>query len=362
MLSNVLLPPYSELPVRLEAPRFVVPGGGRLMICDEQAETRLRKCFNCETLEEVKMRAQQDESELDVWHAELEAPHLNVQIYGCDDFAAFREICTSLALEKLGILQVSGDGNHCILLLTGSGEARDMTAHLKPLAERLGVDIAVTSLPPSPRLSKPGCLFMDMDSTLIQCECIDEIADFLNIKSKVATITRLAMEGELDFAASLKERVRLLSNLETSVLQKVLDQRISLTNGAENLIEALQSYGWKIGLVSGGFTFFTHRLQARLKLDFSYGNTLEKKDGRLTGKLLGHVVDAATKRRLLLTKAAEWGIPMHQTVAIGDGANDLLMLEAAGLGVAFHAKPKVRELAPYAITYGGLDRILDLLR
>jgi len=361
MLSNVLLPPYSELPIKLTAPYFVVPGGGYLIVCDEQAETSLRECFGCETLEEVKMRAQQEDSELDAWHAEFEAPHLNVQVYGCDDFTAFREICTSLAMEKLGILQVSGDSRHCILLLTGSGEARAMTAHLKPLAERLGVDIAVTNLPPSPRLSKPGCLFMDMDSTLIQCECIDEIADFLNIKPKVATITHLAMEGELDFAASLKERVRLLAGLEASILQKVLDQRISLTEGAGNLIETLQSYGWKTGLVSGGFTFFTHRLQARLKLDFSHANTLEKKDGKLTGRLLGHVVDAATKRRLLLSKAEEWGIPMHQTVAIGDGANDLLMLGAAGLGVAFHARPKVRELAPYAITYGGLDRVLDLL-
>lgn len=362
MLSNVLLPPYSELPISLEAPRFIVPGGGRLFVCDAQAEAQLRESFGCDSLEDVQVRARQEDTEVDAWHAEFESPHLNVHLYGCTDYTAFREVCTSLAMERLGILQVSDDGNHCTLVLTGQGDARSMTARMRPLGERLGVDIAVTHLPPTPRLSRPGCLFIDMDSTLIQCECIDEIADFMGIKNRIATITQLAMEGELDFSASLMKRVSLLEGLKTNVLQKVLDQRIVLTDGAEHLIDTLRSHGWKIGLVSGGFTYFTHRLQSRLKLDFSQANTLERQDDKLTGRLVGDIVDARAKRAMLLGKAAEWRIPISQTVAIGDGANDLLMLEAATLGIAFHAKPRVRELAPYAISHGGLDRALDLLR
>jgi len=362
MLSNVLLPPYCELPVKLDVPRFIVPGGGRLYVCDDRAEALLREAFSCDSLEGVQMRARQEDAEIDAWHAEPESSHLNAHIYGCADYNAFREICKSLAMERLGILQVSDDGKHCVLLLTGNGDARSMTAHLRPLAERLGVDIAVTNLPPTPRLSQPGCLFLDMDSTLIACECIDEIADFMGIKDRIATITRLAMEGELDFTASLLKRVGLLAGLDISVLQEVMDRRIVLTDGAEHLIETLHANHWKIGLVSGGFTYFAHRLQARLQLDFSQANTLERHGSKLTGRLVGNIVDARAKRALLLAKAAEWRIPITQTVAIGDGANDLLMLEAAALGIAYHAKPRVRELAPYSISYGGLDRVLDLLR
>jgi len=362
MLSNVLLPPYSELPVKLNVPSFTVPGGGRLFACDKKAEALLRECFDCDTLEEVQVRARDEDAEFDAWYSDLEAPHLSAHIYGCRDYIAFREICTSLALERLGILHVTGDEAHCTLILTGHGDARNMTAHLRPMADRLGVDISVTSLPPSPRLSEPGCLFMDMDSTLIKGECIDEIADFLGMRERMSRITRLAMEGELDFAASLTERVSMLANMDSSLLQKVMDNRIELTDGAEQLIDTLKTSGWKIGLVSGGFTYFTHRLQAKLKLDFSAGNTLEKQAGRLTGRLVGNMIDARAKRAMLLAKAAEWRIPLSRTVAIGDGANDLLMIEAAGLGIAFHAKPKVRALAPYTISHGGLDRVLDLLR
>ncbi|MBN4073468.1 phosphoserine phosphatase SerB [Mariprofundus ferrooxydans] len=211
-----------------------------------------------------------------------------------------------------------------------------------------------------PTLSQPGLLFMDMDSTLIQCECIDEIADFMGIKQQISEITARAMRGELDFSASLTERVQLLAGLDASVLEQVYAQRIQLTNGAEKLIQTVQQHGWKVGLVSGGFTYFTDKLKTRLKLDFTRSNTLEIHRGKLTGSILGNIVDAETKRHCLLEQADIYSIPMSQTVAIGDGANDLPMIQAAGTGIAFHAKPTVVEQSPFAFNNGGLDQALSL--
>ncbi|MFQ5518507.1 MAG: phosphoserine phosphatase SerB [Mariprofundus sp.] len=213
-----------------------------------------------------------------------------------------------------------------------------------------------------PSLSEPGLLFMDMDSTLIQCECIDEIADFLGIKQQISEITERAMRGELDFSASLTERVQLLAGLDANVLERVYLERIKLTDGAENLIRTVQQHGWKVGLVSGGFTYFTDKFKARLNLDFTRSNRLEIHLGKLTGSVLGDIVDAETKRRCLLEQAEIHGIPLSQTVALGDGANDLPMIQTAGLGIAFHAKPKVQAEAPYAINAGPLDQTLNLLR
>jgi len=215
--------------------------------------------------------------------------------------------------------------------------------------------------PPRPRLSQPGLLFMDMDSTLIRCECIDEIAGFLGIKDQISEITERAMRGELDFAASLTERVQLLSGLDAAVLEQVYEQCIELTEGAEALIDTLQQHNWKVGLVSGGFTYFTDKLKPRLGLDFTRSNVLEIIDGKITGNIIGDIVDAETKRRCLIEQAEIHSIPMSQTVAIGDGANDLPMIHAAGLGIAFHAKPKVQAEAPCAINNGGLDQALQLL-
>jgi len=203
---------------------------------------------------------------------------------------------------------------------------------------------------------------MDMDSTLIQCECIDEIAGFLGIKAQISEITERAMRGELDFAASLTERVQLLSGLDAGVLDQVYEQCIELTDGAETLIAALKQHGWKVGLVSGGFTYFTDKLEHRLGLDFTRSNVLEIKDGKLTGGIIGDIVDAQTKRCCLLEQAEIYCIPISQTVAMGDGANDLPMIHAAGFGIAFHAKPKVQAEAPYAINEGPLDQLLQLLR
>jgi len=365
MLSNFLLPPDFELPIAVKSPVFATPGHGKLLICSTHDAYRLRRHYQCDSLQDVQMRSRLAGTRLDIWQTRLETAHMNAHIYGCGNFDDFREICESLILERIGILQVSrqsGDqDNHCNMLLTGTHDAKTITMRLRPLAERLNVDIAVTALPPAPRLSEPGLLLMDMDSTLIQCECIDEIADFMGIREQVAAITRLSMEGKLDFAASFTERVRLLKGLDAGVLQQVLDKRIRLTDGAENLIRGLQAHGWKTGLVSGGFTFYTGHFEKQLQLDFSLGNELEIINGKLTGGFIGEIIDANSKRSALLAKAAEWNIPIEQTIAIGDGANDLPMIETAGMGIAFHAKPRVRELAPYALSRGGLDRTLDLL-
>ncbi len=213
-----------------------------------------------------------------------------------------------------------------------------------------------------PTLSEPGLLFMDMDSTLIQCECIDEIAAFLGIKAQISEITERAMRGELDFAASLTERVQLLAGLDASVLEKVYQECIELTDGAETLISTVQAHGWKVGLVSGGFTYFTDKFQARLNLDFTRSNVLQIHNNKLTGGIVGDIIDADCKRRCLQEQAGIFSIPMQQTVAIGDGANDLPMIHAAGLGIAFHAKPTVQAQADVAINDGGLDKVLHFLR
>lgn len=213
-----------------------------------------------------------------------------------------------------------------------------------------------------PTLSEPGLLFMDMDSTLIQCECIDEIADFLGIKAEISTITERAMRGELDFSASLTERVQLLAGLDASVLEKVYQECIELTDGAETLISTVQQHGWKVGLVSGGFTYFTDKLKDRLNLDFTRSNVLEIHNNKLTGGIVGDIIDADCKRRCLQEQADIFSIPMQQTVAIGDGANDLPMIHAAGLGIAFHAKPTVQAQADVSINQGGLEQVLTFLK
>jgi len=213
-----------------------------------------------------------------------------------------------------------------------------------------------------PILSEPGLLFMDMDSTLIQCECIDELAAFLGIKAEISSITERAMRGELDFSASLTERVQLLAGLDASVLEKVYQECIELTDGAEVLISTVQQHGWKVGLVSGGFTYFTDKFHKRLNLDFTRSNVLEIHNNKLTGGIVGDIIDADCKRRCLQEQADIFSIPMQQTVAIGDGANDLPMLHTAGLGIAFYAKPTVQAQADVSINQGGLEQALTFLR
>jgi phosphoserine phosphatase SerB len=200
----------------------------------------------------------------------------------------------------------------------------------------------------------------DMDSTLIQQEVIDEIAREAGVYDEVSKVTEAAMRGELDFKQSLARRVALLEGLDASVLERVAE-RLVLTEGAERLLKALRTYGFKTAVISGGFTYFGRRLQEKLKLDYVYANELEIVDGKLTGKVVGPIVDGARKAELLKEIAAKEGISLEQVIAVGDGANDLPMLRVAGLGIAFHAKPLVQRSARQSISTLGLDGILYLM-
>jgi phosphoserine phosphatase len=211
------------------------------------------------------------------------------------------------------------------------------------------------------RLTDFGLVAMDMDSTLITIECIDEIADFCGLKAEVAAITEASMRGEIkDFNESLTRRVALLKGLDASALEKVYEERLQLSPGAEKMLAGAKAAGMKTLLVSGGFTFFTDKLQARLGLDFTRANTLEIIDGKLTGRVLGEIVNADVKARTLREACDKLGIEPIRAIAMGDGSNDLKMMAAAGLSVAFRAKPVVREAASVAFNHVGLDGLLRL--
>ena len=206
----------------------------------------------------------------------------------------------------------------------------------------------------------------DMDSTLINIECVDEIADAAGRKAEVAAITEAAMRGEItDYKESLRQRVALLKGVTVAHMEQVYTQRLQLNPGAAELVGACKAAGMKVLLVSGGFTFFTDRIRDRLGIDYTRSNQLEVQDGVLTGRMVdqpwGDICDGAEERRMLLQTCTALGIAPQQAIAMGDGANDLPMMGAAGLSVAYHAKPAVRAQAMVAINSGGLDRLLDVL-
>jgi phosphoserine phosphatase len=203
-------------------------------------------------------------------------------------------------------------------------------------------------------------LAMDMDSTLISIECIDEIADFAGRKAEVAAVTAAAMRGEIDWPESLRQRVAALSGLDARCLESVYAERLRLNRGAERLITAARRAGVKTLLVSGGFTYFTDRVRERLGIDYAYSNVLVVEDGKLAGRVTGPLVDAQGKAGHVARLKRELGIARERVLAIGDGANDLAMLAEAGTSIAYHAKPVVREKADYALDYAGLDGVLSL--
>jgi phosphoserine phosphatase len=226
------------------------------------------------------------------------------------------------------------------------------------LCDRAGLDHAY--VPQGRRLQGFGLAVMDMDSTLITIECIDEIADQQGIKPEVAAITAAAMRGEIDFAESLRQRVGLLAGLDESALDKVYRERLQLTPGAERMLRAFRSAGLRTLLVSGGFTFFTARLKERLGLDAACSNEPEIVAGKLTGRLLGAIVDAEGKARELRRMRDALGLDRSQVIGIGDGANDLPFLAQAGVSIAFHAKPAVRKATTYCLDHVGLDGVIHL--
>jgi phosphoserine phosphatase len=225
----------------------------------------------------------------------------------------------------------------------------------------------VRGLQPPLQLSHYKLAAFDMDSTLINIECIDEIAAAAGRKAEVAAITEAAMRGEItDYRESLHRRLALLRGVPVQALEEVYTQRLQLNPGVEAFVRACQAAGLRTLLVSGGFTFFSERVRQRLQLDFARANVLEVADGQLTGAVVarpwGDVVDGTEKRRVLLEVAELLGITAGQTIAVGDGANDLPMMGVAGVSIAFHAKPAVQAQAHISITAGGLDRALAVLR
>ena len=226
--------------------------------------------------------------------------------------------------------------------------------------------LSVREHPKMPRLADYRLIAFDMDSTLINIECVDEIADAVNKKEEVAAITEAAMQGIIsDYKESLRQRVALLKGVPEHTLQAIYDERLQLNPGAEALMDACKQAGLKTLLVSGGFTFFTVRIRTRLGVDFTRANKLEIENGALTGRILpqpwGDICDGVEKARTLLEVAALMGISTEQVIAVGDGANDLKMMQAAGVSVAYKGKPAVRRQATIAINDGGLDRLLEVL-
>ncbi len=247
----------------------------------------------------------------------------------------------------------------------------DLGATIRTMpATEFAPGLAIQGFTPPLRLSDFKLVAFDMDSTLINIECVDEIADAVGMKEEVAAITEAAMRGEItDYKESLRRRVALLKGVTMADMEQVYVERLQLNPGAETLVRACQAAGLKTLLVSGGFTFFTDRIRDRLKIDFTRSNVLEVRSGANCGELTGRMVDqpwgdicdGAEKRKMLLETCANLGISPKQAIAVGDGANDLPMMGEAGLSVAYHAKPKVREQAMVQINAGGLDRLLELM-
>ncbi|MBN9202900.1 phosphoserine phosphatase SerB [Methylibium petroleiphilum] len=226
--------------------------------------------------------------------------------------------------------------------------------------------LTVRGIAPPLKLSDFGLIAFDMDSTLINIECVDEIADAAGRKAEVAAITEAAMRGEIaDYKDSLRRRVALLKGVPVTAMQQVLSQRLQLNPGAETLVRACRAAGLRTLLVSGGFTFFSDHVRDRLGLDFTRSNVLEVADGVLTGRMVdqdwGDICDGEEKRKMLLATCAQLGLAPSRAIAMGDGANDLPMMGAAGLSVAYHAKPAVRAQAMVSIEQGGLDRLLEVM-
>lgn len=255
---------------------------------------------------------------------------------------------------------ITNDTKSCVEFAV-KGTPKDpekMRASFLQVSTELDIDVAIQEDDAFRRTRRLVCF--DMDSTLIETEVIDELAKHAGVGEQVAMITERAMQGELDFRESFKQRMALLEGLDVSVLQNIAEN-LPIMQGAERLVKNLKAYGFKTAILSGGFTYFGHYLQEKFGIDYVHANTLEHQDGKLTGKVIEPIIDGAMKAKLLKDIASQQGITPAQTIAVGDGANDLPMLSAAGLGIAFRAKPLVRENAKQALSTHGLDSILYLL-
>jgi len=266
----------------------------------------------------------------------------------------------ALSNDALGEIVALTGAHHCVTLgpcawrLTRAAEQ----PRVQSWCAQRGLDCAW--VPEERRLEDLRLVAMDMDSTLVTIESIDEMGDALGIRDRVARITAQAMRGEIDYAESLRRRVALLAGLEETALERICDQRMHLSPGAEALVRRCRERGIRTLLVSGGFDFFTTRLQRRLGIDAVLSNALELERGRLTGRVLGAIVDGRAKAAKLREELRRLGLRREQALAIGDGANDIPMMSEAGTSVAYRAKPAVREHATHALNHSGLDGALNL--
>ncbi len=266
-----------------------------------------------------------------------------------DSLLTFQQKCG----ENFLILDCWNRLDYTVALFKSNWQSQYLT-----VAHQLELDIALLNF--DARLSQAGLLVMDMDSTIIQMECIDEIANLAGTGKLVASITEQAMRGELDFEQSLRRRVETLKGAPEHILQQVRDS-LPLMCGLTKMLEVLQKYGWKIAIASGGFTYFADHLKEKLKLDYAVSNHLAVEHGFLTGKVQGDIVDGVYKAETLKSLAQKWNIDLKNTVALGDGANDLAMMKVANLGCAFHAKPKVQQQAQVVVNFADLTALLCIL-
>lgn len=247
----------------------------------------------------------------------------------------------------------------CVHLYSPNTALPDMQA-IEQKAQELAVDVCV--LARDIQWSDFKLLAMDMDSTVINIECIDEIADMCGKKDEVSAITEAAMRGEItNFNESLTRRLAILANADAQVLQKVLDERLQLNPGAEALIQTAHTHGLKTLLVSGGFTFFTDAVKQKLGLTYTKSNELEVIDGHLTGRVIGEIVSGEVKAQTVQHCCDALGVPTHATICMGDGANDMPMMSVSGLSVAYHAKPLVQAHADVCLNHVGLDGLVNIL-
>jgi phosphoserine phosphatase len=242
--------------------------------------------------------------------------------------------------------------------LTSAQATADFNDEIKRLLANEKLDWAF--VPQDKKLSDYGLIAFDMDSTLITVECIDELADFAGKKAEVAAVTESAMRGEIDYKESLSRRLALLEGLDARVLAQVYAERVKLSPGAKELLEAAQKAGLRTAILSGGFTYFTERLRIELGFDSATSNELEIAGGKITGRVTGKIIDAQAKAEHLKALCKQLGLQKEQVIAIGDGANDLLMMAEAGLSIAYRAKPATREKASVALNFSGLDGVLNL--
>jgi phosphoserine phosphatase len=331
-----------------------------LLFCAHELEVKIRFTpISSQDYEHWVGQQGKERHTITVLGTRLEAEHLA----SVSRVLAEHELNIDLIHRLSGRLSMSEQvrGNYACVEFSVRGTPRDKTlmrAAFLEVAREHDIDIAFQADDLYRRNRR--LVAFDMDSTLIQTEVIDELAIEAGVGPEVAAITERAMRGELDYAESLKLRLELIAGLDESKLQEVAD-RLPLTQGAERLIQVLKKLGFKIAILSGGFTYFGDHLARRLGVDYVHANQLEIADGKLTGRVIGQIVDGPRKAELLRMIAARENLSMQQVIAVGDGANDLPMLSIAGLGIAFRAKPIVKESAGQALTAVGLDGILYLI-